>query len=111
MRFAQCSYGFLRTEPFNDYEEHEGVIPTKDEFDGELYVKNTIDWLVKKGVEVKYHKEHILDAYHLFSTRTKVFKCVEVLYVSDTSTKSHYQVKHEKNKGRTPEPSIRVTGS
>lgn len=98
-RIPQCSYGFLRTEPFKEWKEHKGVKPSVDELDGQKYVKNTIDWLVKKGVAIKYHEEHIIDAYHLFPAWRRIFKCEEVLYVSDTSNESHYTKGHKKNKG------------
>ncbi|KIM99548.1 hypothetical protein OIDMADRAFT_19679 [Oidiodendron maius Zn] len=98
-RIAQCSYGFLRTEPYREWDEHKGVKPFIDELDGEKYVRDTIDWLVKKDAEVEYHEEHIIDAYHLFPAYRRVFKFEEVLYVSDTSFESHYKKSHKKNKG------------
>jgi hypothetical protein len=49
-RIVQSSYGFLRTEPHEPkvWEAHKGVRPWYDKVDGLTYVKNTIDWLIKK---------------------------------------------------------------
>ena len=50
-RVSLSSYGFLRTEPHEPdcIEAHREVKkPTYDPLDGKHYVKNTIDWLVKK---------------------------------------------------------------
>ena len=104
LRIAQCSYGFLRTEPYGEWDEHEGIKPFIDKLDGEKYVPDTIDWLVKRNKEVLDPQEYIIDAYHLFPAYRRVFKCEEVLYVSDTSFESHYKKSHEKNKGSTLQP-------
>jgi hypothetical protein len=49
-RIIQSSYGFLRTEPWEPdvFEAHKEAHPRYDKTDGERYVKNTIDWLIKK---------------------------------------------------------------
>jgi hypothetical protein len=49
-RITQSSYGFLRTEPHDpeNCQAHKEVRPTIDKLDGGKYVRNTIDWLVKK---------------------------------------------------------------
>lgn len=49
-RITQSSYGFLRTEPHEPtvFQAHQEVRPTVDKLDGKKYVRNTIDWLVKK---------------------------------------------------------------
>jgi hypothetical protein len=49
-RITQSSYGFLRTEPHEPevLAAHKEVRPTIDKLDGKDYVRNTIDWLVKK---------------------------------------------------------------
>jgi hypothetical protein len=48
-RITQCSYGFLITEPYEpgEIEEHKNTIPRIDPVDGEKYVPDTIDWLIK----------------------------------------------------------------
>jgi hypothetical protein len=100
-RITQCSYGFLRTEPFMEWEkEHKGVKPSIDKLDGEKYVTSTIDWLVKKGDELDYHAEYPISVYHLFHAKQKTFRCQEVLYVSDERMESHYKRNHEKNNGK-----------
>jgi hypothetical protein len=118
-RITLCSYGFLRTEPHEPdvWEAHKNVRPTMDKLDGNMYVRNTIDWLVKrvscplvasmsatnkkKGDELPPRKEYPISVEHTFSTTTSRFKCEEVLYVSDVSTESHYCKKHPKNKGQS----------
>jgi hypothetical protein len=49
-RITQSSYGFLRTEPHEPevFQAHKEVRPTIDKLDGKRYIRNTIDWLVKK---------------------------------------------------------------
>lgn len=39
--------------------------------------------------------------YRIFAAKRKTFICEENLWVSDSDVKSHYQYKHEKNKGRS----------
>jgi hypothetical protein len=50
-RIIQSSYGFLRTEPREPhvFPEYENVCPWLDRLDGNYYVKNTLDWLIKKS--------------------------------------------------------------
>lgn len=47
-RKIQCSYGFLRDELYEPdiFPEHKRARPKIDEADGELYVIDTIDWLI-----------------------------------------------------------------
>lgn len=49
-RIVQSSYGFLRTEPHEPevLEAHQSIRPWYDKVDGLPYVKDTIDWLIKK---------------------------------------------------------------
>jgi len=97
------SYGFLRTEPY----EPEVVLahreikrPWHDPLDGKKYVKNTIDWLVKKGEEIPPQREYAISVLHTFPVRQdQRFLCEEKLYVSDTSTQSHYRISDSKNRG------------
>jgi hypothetical protein len=46
-RIARSSYGILRTEPFGEHEEHEGLNPSYDPHDGQPYIKRTVDWVLK----------------------------------------------------------------
>lgn len=100
-RIPQSSYGFLRSEPFGEWPEHRGVRPSVEKLDGYKYVTNTIDWLVKKDSKepLPPHAEYAITAYHIFSTTRKYFRCEEILYVSDSSTKSHYRNTHPNNHG------------
>ncbi|SPO06110.1 related to hsp70 protein [Cephalotrichum gorgonifer] len=98
-RTARSSYGILRTEPHGEFPEHEGVKPTLDKHDGLAYVTNTIDWVLKLGQEVDPVWASLpFECTHTFDCRpgTKLI-CREVLYVSDSSTESHYRLKHPKN--------------
>jgi hypothetical protein len=49
-RIIQASYGFQRAEPYDPIScvAHAETKPTRDKCDGELYVKDTIDWLIRK---------------------------------------------------------------
>jgi hypothetical protein len=49
-RIVQSSYGFLRIEPHEPevWEAHRNIHPWYDKVDGLYYVKDTIDWLIKK---------------------------------------------------------------
>jgi hypothetical protein len=49
-RITDCSYGFLRTEPWepDQIPAHSKVKCHIDKADGEKYVDNTIDWLIVK---------------------------------------------------------------
>jgi len=97
------SYGFLRIEEHEPeaIEAHKVVKkPTYDPLDGKFYVKNTIDWLVKKDVTIPPFKEYPIHVIHTFPTNHfGRFLCKEVLYVSDSSTESHYRKSDPKNKG------------
>lgn len=74
--------------------------PWHDPLDGKKYVKYTIDWLVKKGEEIPPHREYPISVLHTFPVKPgHDFLCEEKLYVSDTSTESHYRIGHPKNKG------------
>lgn len=47
-RVIQCSYGFLRDELYDPdkYPEHKKARAKVDEADGNLYIIDTIDWLI-----------------------------------------------------------------
>lgn len=131
IRITQSSYGFLRTEPHDpdNFQAHKEVRPTIDKLDGGKYVRHTIDWLVKKvsrpcmfgnahdclartnlailqGDILPPYKEFHITVIHTFPVWAKHFKCEEVLYVSDTSTESHYRSSHPKNKGNYQVPKV-----
>ncbi|KAK8073199.1 hypothetical protein PG994_004098 [Apiospora phragmitis] len=46
-RLARSSYGILRTEPFGECEEHDGLHPYYNPYDGQPYIKDTVDWILK----------------------------------------------------------------
>ncbi|MCJ1246533.1 hypothetical protein MMC30_003741 [Trapelia coarctata] len=104
-RVMLSSYGFLRTEPYEPEvvpAHREIKRPWHDPLDGRKYVKNTIDWLVKKGEEIPPHKVYPISVLHTFPVTTRQdqrFLCEEKLYVSDTSTESHYRIGDPKNRG------------
>ncbi|KAK0653120.1 hypothetical protein B0T16DRAFT_407468 [Cercophora newfieldiana] len=101
-RHARTSYGVLRTEPYGDFpEEHSEANWTWDKHDGMAYVKGTIDWVFKLGQVVQpvwtcreFTCRHTFD----YSPHAKLI-CLDLLYASDKSTESHYQLKHPKNAG------------
>ena len=47
-RVSQASYGFIRTERYDTQVEHVGQVPITDKIDGNQYIDNTIDWVIKK---------------------------------------------------------------
>jgi hypothetical protein len=49
-RIVQSSYGFLRTEPHEPevWNAHQNIRAWYDKVDGQMYVKDTIDWLITK---------------------------------------------------------------
>ncbi|KAL2683253.1 hypothetical protein Neosp_007721 [[Neocosmospora] mangrovei] len=99
-RFARSSYGLLRSEPWGNHIEHSGQNYSVDPVTGEHYVKNTIEWVLKKGDKIgpNWVSEKPLETVHYIEYGHPLF-CQEVIYVSDTATKSHYRVTHKKNKG------------
>lgn len=46
-RQARSSYGIMRTEHFGEYDEHDGLKPSYDPYDGLPYIKKTVDWVLK----------------------------------------------------------------
>ncbi|EEU36518.1 uncharacterized protein NECHADRAFT_42425 [Fusarium vanettenii 77-13-4] len=99
-RFARSSYGLLRSEPWGNHIEHSGQNYSVDPVTGEHYVLNTIEWVLKKGDKIgpNWVSEKPLETVHYIEYGHPLF-CQEVIYVSDTATKSHYRVTHKKNKG------------
>lgn len=53
-RISKSSYGCLRAEPYNGelemMEAHQSVKPELDPLDNEEYVKDTINWFIKKVI-------------------------------------------------------------
>ncbi|KAJ4321515.1 hypothetical protein N0V84_005318 [Fusarium piperis] len=99
-RFARSSYGILRSEPWGEYKEHSGQHCYVDRNTGDDYVWHTIYWVLKKGDSIGSNwvsKEPLESIHHIEYGHPLV--CKEVIYVSDTATESHYQVKHKKNNG------------
>ncbi|KAF5572636.1 Hsp70 chaperone protein [Fusarium pseudocircinatum] len=100
-RIARSSYGILRSEPFGQWPEHAGLNPSYDRHDGEPYIKQTIDWVLKLGERVPsvwqcepFACSHTFDVWPV-----RPFICREMLYVSDHATKSHYRKTHPNNEG------------
>ena len=46
-RLARSSYGILRTEPFKQWKEHDGLNPYYNPYDSQPYIKDTVDWILK----------------------------------------------------------------
>ncbi|KAF2175978.1 hypothetical protein K469DRAFT_608704 [Zopfia rhizophila CBS 207.26] len=100
-RITQCSYGFLRTEPYEPhfYEAHKRTKPRIDPVDGERYVHGTIDWLIKAGDELPPRHRVPITVKHTFNLARKHLICKEVLWVSDQKLESHYRHSHPNNRG------------
>ncbi|KAG2019349.1 hypothetical protein GB937_005263 [Aspergillus fischeri] len=103
VRIIQSSYGYLRTEPWDPdaIEAHRSSRPKQaDPNDGDLYVKNTICWVLKKGDEVPPFAKYKFRTMFTFPVNTKQrFKCNQHLYVSDKRHESHYKRGHRNNRG------------
>ncbi|KAF5975590.1 Hsp70 chaperone protein [Fusarium coicis] len=100
-RIARSSYGILRSEPFGQWPEHQGLNPSYDRHDGQPYIKQTIDWVLKLGERVPsvwqcepFACSHTFDVWPV-----RPFICREMLYVSDHATRSHYRKSHPNNEG------------
>ncbi|KAK7952893.1 hypothetical protein PG988_013587 [Apiospora saccharicola] len=90
-RLARSSYGILRTEPFGECEEHEGLRPYYNPYDGQPYIKDTVDWILKLK---SFDCEHLIPCWPV-----QPLICTELLYVSDHATQSHYRIKDARNAG------------
>ncbi|EAL92212.1 hypothetical protein ACP6JD_007374 [Aspergillus fumigatus] len=108
IRIIQSSYGYLRTEPWDPelIKAHNSSKPKQvDPNNGDLYVKNTICWVLKKGDEVPPFAEYRFRTLFTFPANTKQrFKCNQHLYVSDMTflrTEGHIRpVKPDNELGR-----------
>ncbi|RYP76031.1 hypothetical protein DL770_007309 [Monosporascus sp. CRB-9-2] len=102
-RYARSSYGIIRSEPYKEHEEHElaKATPTMDKCDGELYVNNTIDWVLKLGnvIPPVWQSAELLCRHNIPVHPPTPLICEELLYVSDHATESHYSRLHRKNRG------------
>ncbi|RFU27660.1 hypothetical protein B7463_g8656, partial [Scytalidium lignicola] len=98
-RHTRSSYGILRSELYDfNNPKHKRFRVRRDPADGELYIMDTIEWVIEKGAFVgpKYRKA--FKSRHIFRMNEN-FLCEEVLYVSTHNHESGYKVKHLKNKG------------
>ncbi|PMD30615.1 hypothetical protein L207DRAFT_549324 [Hyaloscypha variabilis F] len=101
LRITSCSYGFLQTEPYEpeEFAAHRNTRCIIDKADGEKYIDGTINWLIQKDESLPAHHEFSIIVKHTFAPKRTVFKCKEVLYVSDFQHESHYRATHAINKG------------
>ncbi|KAH8685484.1 hypothetical protein BGZ60DRAFT_365995 [Tricladium varicosporioides] len=101
-RITSCSYGFLRTEPWEPEHipAHSKVKCHIDKTDGEKYVDNTINWLIQKYQKLPHHMEFDpITVRHTFPLYRRELICIEEVYVSDNVHESHYRKSHAMNKG------------
>ncbi|KAF4977312.1 hypothetical protein FZEAL_6135 [Fusarium zealandicum] len=105
-REARSSYGILRTEPYKEYPEHEGLYPSYDPHDGQPYIMKTVEWVLKRGALVPpvWRSEDFLCSHTFDVWPIRPLICKEILYVSDSSTRSHYRLTHPNNQGKYHEP-------
>ncbi|KAI9646365.1 hypothetical protein NHQ30_004355 [Ciborinia camelliae] len=113
-RISLCSYGFRLQDEYNPkaIPAHRTVKPKFDSNDGVAYV-DVIEWVVKKGEIIPAAKEYRIPAYRIpayriFAATRKTFIYEQELYISDTSTESHYKLTHPKNKGAEKAGTIRL---
>ncbi|OJJ45229.1 hypothetical protein ASPZODRAFT_548791 [Penicilliopsis zonata CBS 506.65] len=101
-RLTQSSYGFLINEVYDpgEFEAHRRIrMPRIDRFDGERWVRKTIQWVIKKGDEVAPFREFPQRVIHTFPVTDDDLVCREILYVSDRRHESHYRIDDPINDG------------
>ncbi|KAH6842480.1 hypothetical protein B0I37DRAFT_382023 [Chaetomium sp. MPI-CAGE-AT-0009] len=100
-RYARSSYGILRSEIWGEFPEHDEAKRAYDPHDGQAYAFNTIDWVLKLGQEVEpvWSCTPFLCSHTFNCFPVQPLICREILYVSDRSKDSHYQLSHPKNAG------------
>ena len=98
---------------------HKGATKYYDPLDGDVYIKNTINWFIKKGCTSKYQKLRVspitlsqgntvpYEAIYPFRVSytfpvdcTDKLVCKEILYVSDKRLESHYKKLHPNNSSK-----------
>ncbi|KIM96889.1 hypothetical protein OIDMADRAFT_131241 [Oidiodendron maius Zn] len=98
-RITRSSYGVLRSELYDEMNpRHRRLRVNRDRADGELYIMNTIDWILQKGTLLEPRYEMVIKSRHMFQIHED-FLCEEVLYVSSEIHQSGYKFKHKENKG------------
>ncbi|RMZ89269.1 hypothetical protein DV736_g3522, partial [Chaetothyriales sp. CBS 134916] len=101
----QSSYGFLRGERHQSFEEHAEERPVRDPADGLLYIDNTIEWMIHSGRKIPPQQEFSHDVEYTFALAKPKLEIRETLYVADRMSsdeakrESHYRFDHPKNNG------------
>ncbi|KIW40799.1 uncharacterized protein PV06_07972 [Exophiala oligosperma] len=100
-RISRWSYGLLWTvvyDPKNDY--HRRSATWRDPSDGQICIKDTIQWFVDKDTRLNARHEFPIDAaVHIFKADAPKLLCEERLYVSGQKHPSGYKVTHQRNRG------------
>ncbi|KIW89576.1 uncharacterized protein Z519_09732 [Cladophialophora bantiana CBS 173.52] len=100
-RITRSSYGILRSERYNeDDPKHRKFRVTRSPADGELYIMDTIEWVVNKDTPVPTRYKTSFTSRHIFKVSEPQLLCEEVLYVSSSRHPSGYKVGHKMNKGK-----------
>ncbi|OCK74689.1 hypothetical protein K432DRAFT_363277 [Lepidopterella palustris CBS 459.81] len=104
-RIMRSSYGILCKEIYDeDLPGHKEAKRLELDIDGEEYVKDSMVWLIKKGITIfsdPERRQFRLPMTKIISLKAgESFVCTQTLYVSDISTESHYQKYHPKNRGK-----------
>ncbi|KAK8876940.1 Hsp70 family protein [Apiospora arundinis] len=109
-RFARSSLGFLRHLPHDVYLSKHQPYDHADAYERprpapitkEPYVRNTIEWFIKKDQIVP--KDFTMNPIRMvhFIARCEDPKLVvwEAIYISDSAKDSHYKITHARNKGK-----------
>ncbi|EXJ73843.1 uncharacterized protein A1O5_03605 [Cladophialophora psammophila CBS 110553] len=106
-RITRSSYGILRSERYNeDDPKHRKFRVTRSPADGELYIMDTIEWVVNKDTPVPTRYKTSFTSRHIFKVSEPQLLCEEVLYVSSSRHPSGYKVRHKMNKGAQETGSI-----
>ncbi|EXJ88661.1 hypothetical protein A1O1_05592 [Capronia coronata CBS 617.96] len=106
-RITRSSYGILQSQRYNEDDlKHRKFRVSRSPADGELYIMNTINWIIHKDTTVPTRYETSVKSRHIFKVSEPEFLCEEVLYVSSRSHESGYKVGHKANKGAQEEGRI-----
>ncbi|PGG98329.1 hypothetical protein AJ79_08896 [Helicocarpus griseus UAMH5409] len=97
---SSLSYGFLTDELYRPdlIEAHRSVKPRRDRMDGQLYVKNAIQWIIQKGESYPKSVAIPIDIKRPLRVPSETKFS---LYSSTRNMKSHYPASHEENEGAT----------
>ncbi|KAJ5101578.1 hypothetical protein NUU61_003800 [Penicillium alfredii] len=101
-RRTAANIGILQTEVYNpvDFQGHRDAEPSRPSVDGQEYVEDTAQWIIKKGVIMHWNQSHKEANYRNFSIHDRWVIKQDVYYnqILDKA-KDHFPVEHPQNQG------------